>query len=291
MSKAKNWIFVVNNYTEEECTQILELRDYIAYVSFSKEVGEAGTPHLQGHLCLKAKKRLAQIKRIPGMARAHFQVRRGTFDEAEDYDGKDSNLVFKAGDPANVGRQGKRSDLDAVVSDIKEGASLRELWESHTTAMIKYERGIKRAKQALQPVKEHKTFELDSFKFHPIIFDMEYSHIIWGESGCGKTSYIKSLYPTCLIVSHVDDLLNFDQEKHSAILFDDMSFTHIPREAQIHLVDQDDERSIHCRYQTACIPAHTPKYFTTNVDGGAIFNLLDSAIKRRVKVHHIITAL
>lgn len=106
--------------------------------------------------------------------------------------------------------------------------------------------------------------------------------IMWGESGTGKTTLALNLLPKALIVSHMDDLRNLSP-KHYGIIFDDMSFTHIPREAQIHLLDWDLARSIHIRYGCAHIPKHTPKIFTTNVPYGLIF-LDDPAINRRTKI-------
>lgn len=84
-------------------------------------------------------------------------------------------------------------------------------------------------------------------------------------------------------MSHIDDLLKFDPKKHEGIIFDDMDFKHVPRTAQIHLVDTDFERSIHCRYACARIPAKTKKIFTTNEFNGGIFLINDPAIARRIK--------
>lgn len=109
---------------------------------------------------------------------------------------------------------------------------------------------------------------------------------MWGPSGVGKTSYLRSRFPNALWVTHIDDLGTFDSAIHTdGIIFDDMSFTHLPRTAQIHLVDMDDDRSIHIRYGTATIPAGTQKFFTSNVR--EIFDLNDAAIARRVRVHHV----
>ena len=118
--------------------------------------------------------------------------------------------------------------------------------------------------------------------------DLSKSQILWGASGTGKTSYALSLYPQALLVSHMDDLTRYNPELHSAIVFDDMSFVHLPRQAQIHLVDQDHPRSIHVRYQVATIPANTIKIFTCNDINGAIF-LEDPAIDRRIEKHHILS--
>lgn len=53
---------------------------------------------------------------------------------------------------------------------------------------------------------------------------------------------------------------------HDGIVFDDMSFAHMPITAVIHLLDTEFERDIHVRYGTVNIPANTKKIFTYNTN-------------------------
>lgn len=90
------------------------------------------------------------------------------------------------------------------------------------------------------------------------------STIIVGPSGCGKSTWAKRVAPKpALWVTHLDDLKKLSKE-HKAIIFDDMSFAHLPRETQIYLLDQHDIRTIHCRNTNATIPAGMQKIFTAN---------------------------
>lgn len=108
--------------------------------------------------------------------------------------------------------------------------------------------------------------------------------ILVGPTGCGKTVWAKRHAPKpALMVSHIDQLRDFKPEVHNSIIFDDMVFKHFPVQSQIHLVDQYEDRAIHCRYNTALIPKKTPKIFTCNerpVD-------THPAINRRVRVFNI----
>jgi len=87
----------------------------------------------------------------------------------------------------------------------------------------------------------------------------------------------------------MDGLVEFRSDYHEAIIFDDMSFSHMPRTAQIHLLDWDDDRRIHVRYTTVVIPKYTKKIFTSNMLD--LFDLNDSAISRRVEIVNVFNKL
>lgn len=87
--------------------------------------------------------------------------------------------------------------------------------------------------------------------------------------------------PTALFCSHAEDLKLYDPKVHNGLIFDDMNFQHWPRESQIHLVDYEHTRSIHCRYANARILAQTSKIFTTNLKSWMMLNTADEAIRRR----------
>jgi len=113
-------------------------------------------------------------------------------------------------------------------------------------------------------------------------WNMELTLLIVGEAGVGKTTWAKTIMPKpILFVSHLDDLRKFRANYHKSILFDDVSITHMPHTAQIHLVDNENPRSIHVRYGTVRIPARTVKVFTCN--SFPVTSELP-AIKRRVQL-------
>nr|WAQ80619.1 MAG: replication-associated protein [Cressdnaviricota sp.] len=109
--------------------------------------------------------------------------------------------------------------------------------------------------------------------------------VLRGPSGCGKTTWAKINAPKpALFVSHIDQLKKFLTGFHKCIIFDDVSFNHFPRTAQIHLLDFDNSRAIHCRHATATIPSGIHKIFTCNewpVTRG------DPAIERRMRCFQI----
>lgn len=93
----------------------------------------------------------------------------------------------------------------------------------------------------------------------------EYSIVVIGDTGVGKTTWATARAPKpALLVSHMDQLKNFRPSYHKSIIFDDMSFQHLPTTGQIHLVDYHQPRAIHIRYGTVTLPKETVKIFTCN---------------------------
>lgn len=56
ISPAKHWVFTLNNHKESDINFLLECSS-IEQLSCQEETGESGTPHLQGYLKFKTKKR------------------------------------------------------------------------------------------------------------------------------------------------------------------------------------------------------------------------------------------
>lgn len=61
-----------------------------AYLTFGKEVGEEGTPHIQGYLVLINRARLTTLRTL--IPRAHFEIARGSHAQAAHYCQKDGDF-------------------------------------------------------------------------------------------------------------------------------------------------------------------------------------------------------
>lgn len=85
-SKSRNWCFTLNNYTAEDLPELWNL-EHVVLLVYQAEVGEEGTPHLQGYLELSGPRQLSYLKSLH--ARAHWEMRRGTREEAMLYCMKD----------------------------------------------------------------------------------------------------------------------------------------------------------------------------------------------------------
>lgn len=91
-SPGKRWVFTLNNYKEEEFKHIRKvLSSNSSKFSIGEEVGENGTPHLQGYIELKIKKRFKYLKDM--MSRAHIEKARGNRDDNITYTQKDGKFI------------------------------------------------------------------------------------------------------------------------------------------------------------------------------------------------------
>lgn len=114
MSESKFWCFTLNNPTEDVeqvVTDFLSSGD-VTYGIFGREVGESGTPHLQGFVILGRSRRLSFLRR---KFQAHWTRRHSnsTNEQARDYCKKDGD--FEEFGEFPVSQQGRRSDLQSLI--------------------------------------------------------------------------------------------------------------------------------------------------------------------------------
>lgn len=120
MSQSRGWCFTVNNPSVSDKLSIQELNDHpdILGLVVGIEVGEEGTPHLQGVIQLKKKKRLGGVKTYPGFHKAHLERRNGSWRQAAEYCRKDGNLLV---DKDWKEEQGNRTDLNEFGKRVLDG--------------------------------------------------------------------------------------------------------------------------------------------------------------------------
>lgn len=94
---SKSWCFTLNNPTLSECSSISsKILDFCSIGFYADEVGESGTPHLQGFLKFKTKRR---PKSVFSCDRIHWEKCRGTVEDNKNYCEKDGALSFSHGLP------------------------------------------------------------------------------------------------------------------------------------------------------------------------------------------------
>lgn len=215
--QGKYWVFTLNNPTEEEQetlrsqvqTRLPDSSVELTYLSFSREVGENGTPHLQGYLELSRRLRRRTISSLFG-PRLHLERRRGTQAEAITYCKKDQ----ADGTPADweehgertTQTPGRRTDLDTIKEFIDDGHSERDLAEEHFSKWVVYRRSFAKYKELITPNGIRANLKV---------------YVLWGEPGTGKTRYVYEKYPDVFSVPS-SNLQWFDGYNGEAtVLFDD----------------------------------------------------------------------
>lgn len=140
MSKpARCWTFTINNYTDEECEFLQDRFQHLCVKLFvSKEVGEEGTPHLQGYFSLRTSKRLAGLKKL--LPRAHLEVAKGDWKDNICY-------VFKVGSEEFIridhGIQGKRNDISDWV-DTARRSGFKHAMEEDPQTYVTHHQGLEK---------------------------------------------------------------------------------------------------------------------------------------------------
>ena len=157
--RGKTWCFTLNNYTSDEVdmlSQIVDTNDTCVYIIFGKEVGESGTPHLQGVIAFSKRIYLSELKKLVSKT-AHFELAREV-KNACTYCKKDGDWVEFGVFPAT---QGKRTDIDAFKADVQAGVyDLKELREKHSIVLAKYKQF------SMEYVMDHKP--LRKIPFYPL---------------------------------------------------------------------------------------------------------------------------
>ena len=96
ISPSKRWCFTLNNYTNEELLYISSIvPEYCEVYIIGKEVGENGTPHLQGYIEFITKKRPLSV--FNKIARIHWEKARASKHDNFIYCSKDAKIFMQNG--------------------------------------------------------------------------------------------------------------------------------------------------------------------------------------------------
>lgn len=258
-SAAKQWCYTINNYTtkdhipDEDCKYRIQ----------GYEVGEKGTPHIQGYVWLEEAIRWTAFqKAYPTVT--HFEKAKGNPYQNFEYCSKDKDFEEYGERPK---KPKDKSKADDVFAEAIRAPTVREaiqvIKEKRPRDLLVHgeaiERNLKKIK--IQPYAR----QYDAKAFTVPLQSLTKSTLFTGPSNIGKTHFAAAHFENPLICSHIDQLKTLSPD-HDGIIFDDMSFKHWPKEAVIHLLDQDFDRTINVRYGTVHIPARTKKIFTHNSD-------------------------
>lgn len=219
--RVRDVCFTLNNYTEDEYNVIYTvLPSQVSYAIVGREIGDSGTPHLQGYISFKSAKTFTAIKKLIGN-RCHIEARLGTPQQASEYCMKD-NDYYEIGERPKG--QGNRTDLDVMRDVIKETNKMSEV-----VKVAKSYQAVKMAEQILKYHEAPRTWK---------------PYVEWycGSTGCGKSklAYEKLGYDcyTCLSTGRWFD----GYDAHDRVLIDDMRKDFMKFHDLLRLLDRNPMR-------------------------------------------------
>lgn len=215
MTRTAYWVFTLNNPEPPYNVLPPELAASTKYAVWQLEQGEQGTKHLQGYLELDKRRQLGAVRRL--LPRAHLEPRRGSRGQATAYARKEDTRLegpWQHGDEPPPTQQGKRSDLDALATELYGGASLERLRETFPGASLRYSRAIRDYQLERQRYAWSRRLRLDIR-----------CYILWGAEGTGKTRAVYDKFgldKVYTLNTATNGTLWFDgYEEHPVLLIDD----------------------------------------------------------------------
>lgn len=182
--RARSWCFTINNDTFEDLCGLMEME--FKYMVFGFEIGENGTPHIQGYVSFEnPRDRGGVAKLIP---RGHLLIARGTAQQ---------NYVYCTadGDFYEFGRfpqPGERVDLEEIKILLDEKKPSSVIADLYFTDYIRYFKGFERYRD----IQDH---EVKSVTY------VEKANVNWNVEDC-------------LYVSKENQLWSYDNETNLCII-------------------------------------------------------------------------
>lgn len=199
---SRSYCFTINNYSADDENKLINFP--CRYMIYGREIGEGGTPHLQGYVEFDAPKRMGAVSKM--LPRAHLEKRRGTRDQARDYCMKEHDFSEQGNWAA--GGQGARTDLHEVMGRIQKGEKKKVTMEDLPETYSRNMRFIEayRAEVEKETTREFRKVEVN---------------VLVGEPGSGKTRFAHEKEPELFTVN-AGETFPFDgYDGEAAILLDD----------------------------------------------------------------------
>jgi len=182
-NKSRTYCFTLNNYTESDIDYYQQLvqTGNAKYIIIGKEVGEEGTPHLQGFVSFASRRHFNAVKDL--FPRAHLE-KAMSLNAAIEYCKKDGNFVEWG---------------DAPMTQKEKGATEKRRWEEAFTAAeegrfedidadirFRYDQNCQRIRDRAIRAR--------------ILEDTEEKHEwYYGETGTGKSRKARTDNPDCFL--------------------------------------------------------------------------------------------
>ena len=121
-SKPRNFPFTLNNYTEDDYKLLLHDTP-CRYVVIGKEIGDEGTPHLQGYMCFSTQHSLSSLKSIHRQVHWEAKSKKSTHAHCRNYCIKDGKFEERGDMPADPKDKGdaEAAAWQGALDAVREG--------------------------------------------------------------------------------------------------------------------------------------------------------------------------
>lgn len=122
--KVRNYCFTINNYTEDDIQwgERLFTKEKIKYLCMGREIGESGTPHIQGFIIFNNPRVFNTTVKLHD--RWHLEICKGTAKQNEEYCKKDGDFIEFGEAPK---QSGKRTDIDEIREAVLDGKGMKDI--------------------------------------------------------------------------------------------------------------------------------------------------------------------
>lgn len=231
--QCRGWVFTLNNYTDDDVTATIGIpTSGLTGLVVGKEVGESGTPHLQGFIHFEKKKRFNAVRayfaELYSQA-VHLEAQAGTYQQAVDYiannaEKPDPELLVNFTCEVDG-----RCDIARFIERVRAGASKFEMFDAFPSQMARMRHLYDDIMSATLEARR------DAWRDVKCV-------VYYGEAGSGKTR--KALYNDdgtrkgVFSIPCTNDLKWFDGYRgQEAILLDEMAASTVSYERWKQLVD------------------------------------------------------
>lgn len=270
MSKTRSYCFTINNYTDDDIKLIDELEDLAQYLVVGKEVGEQGTPHLQGYVYFKCQRHFKAVKKL--LPKAHIEAAKADAAKNREYCTKQGDILIEAGD---MPKAGKRTDIEKVRDELKEGANMR-----HIVDIAKSTQSIRMAEIYL--------------KYHETARDWK-PEVKWfhGSTGAGKTraarEWLEDDIYTCLETGKWWE----GYDAHDNVLIDDFRKDFCKFHTLLKILDRYEykvetkggSRQLLAKKIAITCPYHPKEVYNTREDVKQLLRRIDEIVQIGDAVH------
>lgn len=130
--RSRNWVFTLNNYTEEDIQHIKTFDNYL----FQEETGAQGTRHLQGLILFKNARTFLQVKKL--IPSAHWEPCKNlqaSINYCSKEETRTGNIYASDKLAAKIGIRSKVKTLEEIYEEAKNDA-IQKHYINHTNQTL-----------------------------------------------------------------------------------------------------------------------------------------------------------